>query len=61
MVLGIEVAILRGKWLLSCVSRRVGLRFEVWSRVAYLANMQLLFEGGKSRIVLDTNKEMSIA
>jgi hypothetical protein len=24
MVLGIEVAILRGKWLLTCLSRRVG-------------------------------------
>lgn len=44
MVLGIEVAILRGKWLLICLSRRVGWNFEVSSRVAYLADMQMLLD-----------------
>jgi len=41
MVLGIEVAIVRENWLLSCLSRRVGWNLEVRSRVAYLADMQL--------------------
>jgi hypothetical protein len=41
MVLGTEVAILRGKWLLNCLRRRVGWNLEVRSRVAYLVDMQI--------------------
>lgn len=44
MVLGIEVAIVREKWLLSCLGRRVGWDLEVINRVAYLADMQFQFE-----------------
>jgi hypothetical protein len=44
MVLGIEVAIVREKWLLSCLSRRVGWNLDVRKRDAYLADMQLQFE-----------------
>jgi len=60
MVFGIEVAILREKWLLSCESRRPGWRFDIRRRVVCLADMQIPFLGGKSRFILENVKEAQL-
>jgi hypothetical protein len=61
MVLGIEVAILRVKWLLSCVSRRVGRRFDSSRRVVCPTDMQILPQGAKSQFILVKSNGSSIA